>query len=435
MDLEEYKNLRRKGMTASEIREMDKVSGQQKGWGDKFWNFVDKAGDAVSSVFPGRAIGEQLGHSIVSILTPPERRKFISPPPSFKEQVTDLGQMGLTLAAPLTAPAKTIAGRVGFGAAIGAGAGATQALKEDEKPSQVLGETIGGAVVGAGVSGAFEVVGAGLRALSNTDFMKKLSGTIYTKTLQPNTKELATQIKRGFQRTGDKIAQAGYKGTYETMRKQAANDIKVYGSQLDNLLAKYSNVKITKNQIVGNAASDLADTFGALTKQQVATIQREASKLPTATNPTGLLGIKRQLDGKISPNMWIEADPKKSFVQWVNYTFRKNAKKLIETSTDDKLVPAINQKLGLAVDVRDLSSMREAIKQKGGTEVPMGRYSLFVKLLDSTIFRPEITTRVGQTAIGLGKKAGQTPLRQVGRAGTIMTAREVLESLFKTKTE
>jgi len=427
ISLEKYKELRKKGLSMQEIKNIE-----SKAQGKDWWNVIDKAGKLISSIFPGKYIGETIGTQIAKYISEPITKSTgieIKPGPSPLKVAADVGQIGLTLAAPLTAPAKTIAGRVAFGTAIGAGAGVTQAIKEGKPTiSSVAGQTIGGGLVGAGISGAFEIVGIGLRALANSKFAQQLASKTYSKALQPKTKELATQIQKGFTTTGQKIADAGYVGGYKSMLSQAKQNINKFSSQLDDILSKYPNIKITKTQIVGNSADDLADVFGALTKQQIATIKREASKLPKSVNLKELLSLKRQLDKKISPTFWIEPDPKKSFVQWVNYIFRKNAKALIENSTDDILVKSINQNLGLAIDVRELAALREAIKEKGRNLIPMGRYSLIANLLDRTIFNPKLTTRVAQTIRGLGFKTGQTGIRQVGRAGIIIGTRQQLEN-------
>ena len=63
-----------------------------------------------------------------------------------------------------------------------------------------------------------------------------------------------------------------------------------------------------------------------------------------------------------------------------------------------------------------------------GDIIPLGRFSFISNLLDRTIFNPVLTTRIAQTVKGLGQKTGQTPLRQILRAGTIIKTREALEN-------
>lgn len=432
ISLEQYKQYRKQGLTQEQIQKIDTQSKDRDIWGT-----IDKAANIISSIFPGKALGEQIGATIaqgILMFEDKERKQkglgsasqFVQFPDKSKV-VADVAQIGLSLAPGAVPPAKSVLGRVGFGTGIGAGTGLTQSIKQGDEPTEVLGKTIGGGIIGLGVSGAFEVVGAGLRALSNSNFLKKMTGATYTKALQPPTKELAKQIEKGFQTTGEKIADAGYVGGLQKMKSQADSNIKLFGGQLDDVLNKYPNVKISKNQIISNTADDLADVFGSLTKQQMATVQREASKLPQETDLKGLLQLKRQLDKRISPTFWVEADPNKSFVQWVNYVFRKNAKVLIENSTDDVAVKEINQKLGLAVDVKELASLQEAIKQKGRNLIPMGRYSFFANILDRTIFNPALTTRQAQFMRGLGQTTGQTPLRQVARSGIISQTTEGIQ--------
>lgn len=372
-----------------------------------FDRFLKKSTGILTKIFPGGKVGKKLGGGKVS----------------GKELAADIGEIGLTAAFGVKPGASAIK-RIAFGSAIGAGAGAARELKKDSPAEQIARETGKGALFGGAIGVGFEGIGLGLRALVNKTklgaFIQKRAGNAFNRALQTPTKDLTKQIEFNLETTGQKIAKAGFKGGFQKMKQQAQKKLAESGTALNKLLAKFPKVIIKRPQVVGNLTDQLEDTFGALTKNEINTIKKEVTKIPEKMNLTRLLRYRRVLDKKIDPTFWIEPNERKAFVGWVRYLLRGNMKLVIENSTDDLVVRRLNQEMGLAMDVRHLSALQEALRARGGRNIiPLGRFSFISELLDRTIFNPAITTRMSQRFLNLGAKTGQTKTRQAVRLGFI----------------
>lgn len=334
-----------------------------------------------------------------------------------------LGTVGW--AAMFAAPAQAIANpltRIAWGTVIGAGTGAKTALGKEKTNEEILAETTKGALVGGLTATAFEVVGAGLRLLSRKGG-KKIAGQIFTKELQPKTKELATQIEKGWTTTGQKVANAVddagnpiYRGGYESMRKQAQEQIVSNSDELKGLLKQYPKARVTMPRKSKLAFIDrLEDIFGALDDTQKRTVAKEWNKIPKKMNLIETLNQKQILDKKIPPTFWIDANPSKSFVGHVKYELRKGLKEAIEDSVSGRMganiVKTLNNKISLAMDVRKLTALQQAIRRKGGAWFV--NQNIISSILDKTIFNPIVQTRI----------AGG--LQRMGQIGQGLTGRNI----------
>ena len=313
----------------------------------------------------------------------------------------------------------TIGGRLALGTTFGAGAGAQQALGAEKSVGEIAKSTAIGAGVGLAVGGAVEGIGALLRKAVQTKPVQKLIGNVYNRELQPPTKDMVADLERHAQSIGQRVAnetddtgKAIYKGGYDTMARQAEGQI----SKNANLLkSQLKNVKTTikaqsfKEQLL----SKLKDEFGFLDDGQLATIEAEIKKLPPKMNPLELLNQRQIVDSKIPKGFWIEPNPQRAFVGNVRYYLRGLMKNSIEQLAPTTPVKQLNQKIGLAIDVKDLAYLQEAIRMKGRGVASIGFWKPIAYALDRTIFNPQITTRVAQGIKKLGQKSGNIPLRNI----------------------
>jgi hypothetical protein len=332
-----------------------------------------------------------------------------------KEIAASALKTGATIIGLGKAPSSVI-GRLGVGTATGATFGAARGLEE----GSIGRETIKGAAIGFGVSGLLEGIGALLRGASNSSAIKSKVGKIYTKELQPPTKNIAKDIEKGFKTFGERVASvtddAGnpvYKGNYKTLLKKSKQQLSLKDNQLNELLSKYPD-SYPRKSISGDIISQMEDIYGRLTNSQKKQIQFEISRMPSKMTLNEVRDIKKMYDGLIPESFWSKIDdPAQSFSSNVKYNLRNNARKFINEATQNPQVQLINNEMSVAMDVRKLSALQQAIRQRQKT--PSSISALVGRVLDDYIFNPAITTRAGQAMTRLGQKTGQTVLRQATR--------------------
>ena len=186
-------------------------------------------------------------------------------------------------------------------------------------------------------------------------------------------------------------------------------------------ISKYNNITFSKNEVVGNIILDLKDEYGALTSNQLKTITSYIKKMPEIMTPEEALKAKRMYDGLIANTSWSKivanADPQLSFATQVKYILRDNLRKAINEKTGNAAIQQINNRMSIAMEMRDLTATQMARRAKEKTisgSNPFGK--IIGKIFDDIILNPAITTRTSQTLKSLGSKTGQTPLRSVGRS-------------------
>jgi len=343
----------------------------------------------------------------------------------------DLLQTASYFALPLSAG--SVAGRIGVGTAMGGITGAGSAMSKNKDTTDIVKQTLAGASVGAFISGTFEAIGAGLRAMSNSKGVLNKTANTYNKELQPGKKELISQIENSkageaFKTIGtqirDEVDDAGrplYTGTYTTIMDKAKNNLSQKGKQLLTTLAKYDDtVKINKNEIAGDIVNQLSDSMGTLKPSELKIVQGEIKRIAEKEiNPTQALGYKRLIDSKIPDSAWDDiasGDRIKSIAIQARYILRDNLRKLINEKTGDALVQKLNNSMGLAMDVRRMSASQIALRatQKigaGGGGISPWR-AIYGTIMDDMIFNPALTTRFAQNLKTMGQQG-------IGNAQTI----------------
>lgn len=330
------------------------------------------------------------------------------------------------------ATAGTSLGRMAIGTTQGAIAGAGSSMSQNKDAGNVLADTLKGASIGFVVSGALEGIGYGLRKMSESNFIQNKTANVYTKELQPSKKDLALEIERtpageAFRTIGaqirDQVDEFGkpiYVGTYKQMRDKAIQTLSKSGDELNGVLSQYDDV-IIKNKDVSNGVIDaIEDNMGMLTKTEKKIIQHEVERMGSSFNPTEALKYKRMYDSKIPDNFWSDtADRSRSVAIQARYLLRDGLRKAINQSTDNAIVPKLNETMGIAMDVRRLTSsqlaQRATLKVGGGGGTSLFRYLQQV-IWDDFLFNPKITTSISQGLNTMGQNVGptQTILRGAG---------------------
>ena len=336
---------------------------------------------------------------------------------------TSIGAVGIT-------PPATVAGRLGVGAGIGATLGTGQALEEN----QGVGGVVKGAVVGAGIglatTGLFEAIGAGLRKISQSNYIQKRAGTTLNKELQPPIKEVSKDIEKGFKTFGEQAANVVddsgkpiYTGTYNTLLNKSKQQLTIKGESLISALRNWDKANpqafVNKNEVASGIINAMENNYGRLTPSQIKAVNFEVSRMPKTMSLEQLEGVKRMYDGLIPETFWSKLDdPAQAFPSLVKYYLRDNARKIINDKASDIAIQKLNNEMSIAMDVKKLAATQIAkrtmqkISGQGGYF-----YKLIGRFIDDYIFNPAITTKTTQALRTFGGKTGQTLPRQLLRTG------------------
>ena len=340
-------------------------------------------------------------------------------------------------------PAPTALGRIGVGTGIGTIIGTGQALEQGGNVKQVAKGGAIGAGVGFAVSGLVEAAGALIRGISQSKGVKKATGGIYTKELQPPKKDVINEIKYGFKSFGEQVADVVddkgkpvYVGTYNTLLKNAKTEIATKTPQLEELISSAPKTTITRNEVSKNILQTMENKYGKLTSAQIKQINFEVSRMPEVMDLTELLNAKRMYDKLIPTNFWSKInDPAISFPSLVKYILRDNARQVINMKTNNPLIQQLNNEISVAIDVRDLVSTQIAqrelwkISGQGGVF-----YKLIGKFVDDILLNPAVTTRAAQTIRRAGIGVGEGLVSQLTKLGATKSLINQVQSLIDQQT-
>lgn len=214
---------------------------------------LEKTGNALTSVFGGRQIGEAIGTQLAKIIVPKEQEKYIEKGPSAKRVIADVANVGLNLA---TAGGAGMAGKLGVKvaktAALGAGLGATKAVADNQEVGK---EALTGGVVGA----ALPVVGAGLSQVGKA-LLIKTPRQLVNFALKVPTKQAGREVNEAF--LSRKLGGKSLEEIVRVSQKEATDVDKIIQSKL-------TDKNLVKNvDFVTDLASSLKTKSGATIKPE-----------------------------------------------------------------------------------------------------------------------------------------------------------------------
>lgn len=135
---------------------------------------------------------------------------------------------------------------IGKNAALGAGFGAASGLEKNRSAKGIVGSTVGGGAIGAGIG----VATIGARALK--DFLTKTTPEWLMNTaVKPSLDEARKSVKYGRETLGKELLDEGVKGGPEKMLQIADDKIKLLEDDLQNVLnnAHLSGATIERNSL------------------------------------------------------------------------------------------------------------------------------------------------------------------------------------------
>lgn len=219
-------------------------------------DFLQSATDVVTSIFPGKQVGEAIG-GLAGYLTAPKAAKpfYDLKGPTPLQVGADVAQGALTVGAgmpskalsifgktvPMVQPAKSFLGRIGQTAGLGAGIAGTGAVAKGETRPEEIAKTAGvGGLVGGALGSAGEIVRAATKTLPE-NFIRSYIPGINKETAQ----YLATK----------KI------GTPDKMLVRTESEIERVGSKLGKALTspEYTGIKIPGRDLYQRVAQQFPE--------------------------------------------------------------------------------------------------------------------------------------------------------------------------------
>lgn len=324
-------------------------------------DFLQKAGDVVNKIFPGKQIGEAIGTLAGYGATAVKEKLGFAPPgsteaynldaPTPLQVGADVAKGALLVGAPQLPVAGTVLGKAAQFGALGAASGGAEALVEGGGVSDAVEGAKKGAVTGAIVGGAFGVAEKGLKGLSN--LLGKAGDKIQFSVIKPTQADikdgfsietvkkynLGGSLKKSFSKTDEAI---------DTLSKQLNEKLKATDTSLD-LNKVYEN---TTKRLLGNKL----ESFGANTQLEGA-IEKLRNEIVNVSGKNGLVSIPeaqivKRASGHFGAWTFGIPTPEATASQKVYNTFYNELKTAIEKASPEgvreinkeisKLIPVMN---------------------------------------------------------------------------------------------
>lgn len=264
---EQYQKALGAGFSHDEIVKNELIRKQQTEVTQKptFDTRLQKASDVVSSIFPGKKLGEALGTSLAAIgqyaKGNKEEAKSILQTQVKPSQVAGDAAQAVLFAGSMAAPVGAglgLAGRLGANTALGAGFGLSGALAEGKS----FEETTKSTVKGAGVGLALGAVGETLRVLVEKLPKRVVDDVVPARYQKPGVSEHVLANHKIRLNTDSLLndarkASGGYKKQVSQILSQPEYSGKVgvdsAGNILNDVLNKHSSSYVTASDVLANA--------------------------------------------------------------------------------------------------------------------------------------------------------------------------------------
>lgn len=242
---------------------------------------LQKTADVFDAIFGGGKIGELIGTQIAKLKATPEERKFISGP-SAKEVAGDVAGIGLTLGGLKgVGTAGKLGSRLLKTGALGASFGVAGALKGGGNSGDVAKSAVGGAIVGAGITG----VGAGISAVA-----KYATNILPTRLMQSALGQNKAQLAGG-KDISEFVLNNKRFGTAQKLIGESQKNIDALSNQIKVALetGKPATTRILKNEITSGVANVINTGGGDITAKEIAeTVTRLAPQSRALLNKQSL---------------------------------------------------------------------------------------------------------------------------------------------------
>lgn len=330
---------------------------------------LEKTTDIVTSIFPGKKVGESIGtlagFGLSKLQGTSEFYDTSAPTPL--QVGGDIIKGGAMIASAGISPATSIVGKTAQFAGLGAVNSLGSAVSDGKNINDVAKETGKGALIGGATGLAFGLAEKGIKGLSN--LLGKAGDKIQTTVIKPSAKDikdgfsldtikkydLGGSLKQTFEKTDSKL---------DELSKQLSSKIKSTGkSQVIDLNKVYEN---TTKRLLGNKL----ESFGSNSQMEGA-IEKLRNEISAVAGKNGLVTnaegqtIKRAA-GHFGAWVFGNPTPEATASQKVYDVFYNEMKTAIEKASPAG-VKAINQEISKLIPVMNALIRRIPIAERNAS--------------------------------------------------------------------
>lgn len=335
--------------------------------------FLQKAEDVVTSVFPGKQVGQAIGtlgglafEKAKGLLGGQDNSKFYDTSAPSPLQVAGDVATGAATVAGLKLPiAPSIVGKAAqFGALGGVAAGGSELAKTDDLGA-AAGAARKGAVVGAGMGAGFGLAEKGIRGLGT--LLGKTGDKIQTTVIKPSARD----IKDGF--SMETIKKYNLGGSLKTTFAKTDATLDDLSKQLNAKLAA-SNASVDLNGVYEKTAKRLLgaklESFGSNAQMENA-IEKLRSEILAVSGDNGLVSIPqaqivKRASGHFGAWSFGVPTPEATASQKVYDTFYNELKVAIEKGSPEG-VKQINQEISKLIPVMNALIRRIPVAERNAS--------------------------------------------------------------------
>lgn len=409
----QYKNVDDAELTQKVIAKYPVYASQIKTPEAPKTDVLQKTGNIVNKIFPGKQVGEAIGTLVgmtkANFEGTGEFYDLSAPTPT--QVAGDIARGAATVAGAKLPIAETIGGKVAQFGVLGATGNAGEAIAEGKNQDQVLESAAKGALVGGATGAAFGIAEKGFKALGN--FLGKTGDRIQTSVIKPSQAD----IKDGFSietikkhNLGGSLKQSFEKTdtTLDGLTKQLNSKLKESNASLD-LGKVYEN---TTKKLLGNKL----ESFGSNTQMEGA-IEKLREEISAVAGKNGLVSIPeaqlvKRASGHFGAWTYGVSTPEATASQKVYNTFYNELKTAIENSSPEG-VKEINKQISELIPVMNALIRRIPVAERNSALSLTDIISLTGAALEPralSISLLNLASKSGKVGAALGKnapKAGQ----------------------------
>lgn len=328
-------------------------------------DILQKTGDVVNSIFPGKQVGESIGTLAgAGIAEARGRGEFYETTgvPTPTQVVGDVLSGVATVAGaklPLKGSIVKTATKVGGLSALGA---TGEAMADKKDVSDILKSAITAGVIGGALTGTVGVVGKGVNTLT-----KKAPANIYNSAIKANKAETKAAIKYGGKTLGDELVERGITGSDKSLLSKSITKLQENEDKLQNILGM-SKQTISRTEL-SSYLDDLVKTKQATPGlgDDVEKVKGILQEFPNEVPIAQANQIKRNLYNALT-DVAFKIDPSLSTKKEAMKALAKGIKNEIERKTEIEVgkdvVKNINKELSVFGRLQDRVLDKLATKSK-----------------------------------------------------------------------
>lgn len=394
---------------------------------------LPKATKAVTSVFPGKQIGEAVGGGIAALGRVAQgdtegAKEILRGQPTPGKLAGDVGKTGALLGSLAVAPAASIPGKAAQFGALGALSGASESLEEGGGLKETVRKAADKAATGAITGTALGIAGKGFKALG--DKLGSMGEKIQTSVIKPSQAD----IKDGFSiKTVNKYNLGGsLKQTFE----KTDTTLDDLSKKLNEKLAG-SNSSVDLNKVYEKTAKRLfgnkLESFGSNTQMEGA-VEKLRNEIVAVSGENGLVSVPesqlvKRAAGHFGAWTFGVPTPEATANQKVYNTFYNELKKAIEEASPEG-VREINKQISELIPVMNALIRRIPVAERNASlsltdVISLTGAALEPRALGLTLLN--MASKSGRVGAALAKKA---PALGESLAGVTKSSEPVVRTLM-----